>query len=199
VRFTPEELAEIRAAFRRRIATEHRSRIRVRRTSANRVRSGSANRAAPAPVHEPEYDDGDILTTRDVADALGVSTNVVRRWAEAGILPSFRTVGGRTDLDGRTFGAPQVPDFAQRVDERPRRPRLPQTGEIERRGRDIRPRTARPVTTLHHESPETPRGNGGPQTGFPRLPTGDMSLHPTPLPCARGATERVPKDPRNHR
>jgi excisionase family DNA binding protein len=41
-----------------------------------------------------EYDDSDILTTRRVADVFGVSTNTVRRWAEAGMLPSFRTLGG---------------------------------------------------------------------------------------------------------
>jgi putative resolvase len=45
-------------------------------------------------VREPEYDEGDILTTRQVADVVGVSTNIVRRWAEAGMVPSFRTLGG---------------------------------------------------------------------------------------------------------
>jgi excisionase family DNA binding protein len=82
----------------------------VRTASASRVRSGSANRkAAPVLVREPEYDDCDILTTRDVADVFGVSANVVRRWAEAGMLPSFRTLGGHSRfrrLDLRRAASP---------------------------------------------------------------------------------------------
>jgi excisionase family DNA binding protein len=51
-------------------------------------------KAVPVLASEPEYDEGDILTTRHVADVFGVSTHIVGRWAEAGMLPSFRTLGG---------------------------------------------------------------------------------------------------------
>jgi len=40
------------------------------------------------------------------------------------------------------------------------------------------------VTALHHESLETPRGDGGQQASCPRLPNGDMSLAPLPLSSA---------------
>lgn len=45
------------------------------------------------------------LTTRDVARLLGVSHGTVRRWADDGLLPSYRTPNGqrrfsREDLDG---------------------------------------------------------------------------------------------------
>jgi hypothetical protein len=33
------------------------------------------------------------------------------------MLPSFRTPGGHSRFSGRTFDPPQIPDFAQRVDE----------------------------------------------------------------------------------
>jgi hypothetical protein len=42
------------------------------------------------------------------------------------------------------------------------------------------------VTTLHHES-QCAEGRTGTQIGFPRLPTGDMSLTPLPLPLCEWA------------
>jgi excisionase family DNA binding protein len=96
--FTSAELAEIRHAFRQRIATAPAPK---RATRPKRKREPSPKRkrepkAALVLAREPEYDDSDILTTRDVADVFGVSTNMVRRWVEAGMLPSFRTLGGHS-------------------------------------------------------------------------------------------------------
>jgi excisionase family DNA binding protein len=119
MRFSAAELAEIRKAFRQRIATAP---ARKRAPRANRKREPSPKRksepkAAPVLVREPEYDDGDILTPGEIAELFAVSPRTVRLWADAGRLPSFRTVGGQRRSDGRTFGAPQVPDFVQGVDE----------------------------------------------------------------------------------
>jgi excisionase family DNA binding protein len=115
MRFSAAELAEIRKAFRQRIATAP---ARKRAPRANRKREPSPKRksepkAAPVLVREPEYDDGDILTPGEMAELFAVSPRTVRLWADAGRLPSFRTVGGQRRSDGRTFGAPQVPDFVQ--------------------------------------------------------------------------------------
>jgi excisionase family DNA binding protein len=46
-------------------------------------------------VREPDYDDTYILTPALVAELFGVSPRSVRRWADSGVLPSFRTVGGQ--------------------------------------------------------------------------------------------------------
>jgi excisionase family DNA binding protein len=42
-----------------------------------------------------DYDDTDILTPALVAELFAVSPRTVRRWADSGTLPSFRTVGGQ--------------------------------------------------------------------------------------------------------
>jgi excisionase family DNA binding protein len=109
--FSAADLAEIRRAFRRRIATAPAPK-RVTRAKHKREPSPKRKRepkTTPALVREPEYDDGEILTTRDVADVFGVSTNIVRRWVEAGMLPSFRTLGGHSRfrwMDLRRAGSP---------------------------------------------------------------------------------------------
>jgi excisionase family DNA binding protein len=97
MRFSAAELAEIRKAFRQRIATAP---ARKRAPRANRKREPSPKRksepkAAPVLVREPEYDDGDILTPGEIAELFAVSPRTVRLWADAGRLPSFRTVGGQ--------------------------------------------------------------------------------------------------------
>jgi excisionase family DNA binding protein len=46
-------------------------------------------------VREPDYDDTYILTPALVAELFAVSTRTVRRWADSGTLPSFRTIGGQ--------------------------------------------------------------------------------------------------------
>jgi excisionase family DNA binding protein len=43
---------------------------------------------------EAYYEGGDILTTRVVAEVLAVSTRTVGHWADAGMLPCLRTIGG---------------------------------------------------------------------------------------------------------
>jgi excisionase family DNA binding protein len=48
-----------------------------------------------ALVREPTYEDADILTTGCLAEVFGVTVRTVRRWADATVLPSFRTVGGQ--------------------------------------------------------------------------------------------------------
>jgi excisionase family DNA binding protein len=86
MKLTAAELAEIRSAFRDRIAAAP--------TRKQALRRKSKARTIPAPVREPDYADGDVLTTRLLAEVCGVSTRIARRWADAGILPSFRTLGG---------------------------------------------------------------------------------------------------------
>ncbi|MFT3873461.1 MAG: helix-turn-helix domain-containing protein [Nocardioides sp.] len=39
--------------------------------------------------------DDDILTSRQVADLFKVGTSTVKRWADAGVIPCFRTPGRR--------------------------------------------------------------------------------------------------------
>lgn len=48
--------------------------------------------------------DDEILTPKDVADLFKVTPKTVKRWATAGMLPSFKTAGGharfkRADVD----------------------------------------------------------------------------------------------------
>jgi excisionase family DNA binding protein len=87
MKFTAAELTEIRHAFRQRLATE-----RVPKKPARRKRK-------PKPpsllIREPDYDDTYLLTPALVAELFAVSPRTVRRWADAGILPSFRTLGGQ--------------------------------------------------------------------------------------------------------
>jgi excisionase family DNA binding protein len=85
--FTTAELAEIRSAFRQRIKAEPPRKQPVRRKP----------KPEPLPelVREPGYDDADILTTLCLADVFGVTARTVRRWADASVLPSFRTLGGQ--------------------------------------------------------------------------------------------------------
>jgi excisionase family DNA binding protein len=105
MRFTAEELAEIRSAFRQRVATEPARKSPVRRKPRR------APRALPALVREPDYDDADVLTTTRVAELFGVSGQTVGLWADVGLLPSFRTVGGHrrfrwADIRPRTAHMP---------------------------------------------------------------------------------------------
>jgi MerR family regulatory protein len=51
-------------------------------------------KVAPVLVRGPGYDDGEILTPGVVAELFAVTPRTIRRWADAGKLPSFRTVGG---------------------------------------------------------------------------------------------------------
>jgi len=46
-------------------------------------------------VHEPDYGDAEILTPAQIADLFAVSPRTIRRWADLGTLPSFRTIGGQ--------------------------------------------------------------------------------------------------------
>jgi excisionase family DNA binding protein len=87
VRFTAAELIEIRSAFRQRIKTKQRSKRPARRK----------RKPAPLPtlVREPDYGDAEILTPAQIAELFAVTPRTVRRWADAGTLPSFRTIGGQ--------------------------------------------------------------------------------------------------------
>jgi excisionase family DNA binding protein len=87
MRFTAAELTEIRHAFRQRLATE-----RVPKKPARRKRKP---KMPSVLVREPDNDDADILTPALVAELFAVSPRTIRRWADAGTLPSFRTVGGQ--------------------------------------------------------------------------------------------------------
>src|SRR5262249_5812427 len=87
LRFTPVELAEIRSAFRERIK---------RQADPKTPRRMSAKRAPIRPVLalDPGYDDAKVLTPGEVAGLFDVAARTARRWAAAGVLPSFRTPGG---------------------------------------------------------------------------------------------------------
>ena len=91
MRFTATELAEIRSAFRQRIAQEHAPKQPSRR------KAKAERKAEPesAFVRQPDYDDDEVLTVANAAELFGVSVETIRRWADAGRLPSFRTLGGR--------------------------------------------------------------------------------------------------------
>jgi excisionase family DNA binding protein len=86
MKFSPDELAEIRTAFRQRLKREP--------THKQLARRKARLEPPPAFVREPDYDDAEILRPGDVAELFGVSTRIVGKWADAGTLPSFRTLGG---------------------------------------------------------------------------------------------------------
>jgi hypothetical protein len=87
MRFTEDELTEIRSAFRQRIKTEPSRKRRTRRKPKPTP--------LPALVRESDYGDADILSPTQIADVFAVTPRTARRWAYAGTLPSFRTVGGQ--------------------------------------------------------------------------------------------------------
>ena len=87
MRFTAAELTEIRHAFRQRLAAQ-----RVRKKGARRKQKPER---LPALVREPDYGDAEILTPAQIAELFAVTSRTVRRWTDAGTLPSFRTVGGQ--------------------------------------------------------------------------------------------------------
>jgi hypothetical protein len=86
MKFTAAELDEIRSAFRQRTKSEP-----TRKRPARRRRKP---KPLPALVREPDYDDAEILTPAEIGDLFMVTPRSVRRWANEGLLPSFRTVGG---------------------------------------------------------------------------------------------------------
>jgi excisionase family DNA binding protein len=86
MRITAAELTEIRHAFRQRLAAQ-----RVPRKPARRKRKPEP---MPALVREPDYGDAEILSPAQIAELFAVTPRTVRRWADAGALPVFRTVGG---------------------------------------------------------------------------------------------------------
>jgi excisionase family DNA binding protein len=90
MRLTSEELAEIRSAFRQRIATASPKRARAQTPKP----APQPRQQTLALVRWPDYDDDVILTLGEIADLFAVSTRTIRRWADAGRLPSFRTLGG---------------------------------------------------------------------------------------------------------
>ena len=66
---------------------------------------------------------GDLLTTREAAELLGVSPTSIKRWSDDGKIPVQKTAGGhrryrRADLQG-VLGAPAPPsmDLARRLPE----------------------------------------------------------------------------------
>jgi excisionase family DNA binding protein len=86
MRFTAAELAEIRSAFHERIRTEPARKKLVRWKP----------KAEPLPplVLEPDLEDGAVLLVGEVAERFDVSPRTIHRWADAGMLPVFRTLGG---------------------------------------------------------------------------------------------------------
>jgi excisionase family DNA binding protein len=75
-----------RRAFRQRIKTEH--------TRKQPVRRKQKPEPLPALVLESDYEGGEVLSPTEVAEFFEVTPRTVRRWADSGLLPSFRTVGG---------------------------------------------------------------------------------------------------------
>jgi excisionase family DNA binding protein len=43
---------------------------------------------------QPDYDDAQVLRPDQLVQLFAVTPRTIRRWADAGTLPSFRTVGG---------------------------------------------------------------------------------------------------------
>jgi excisionase family DNA binding protein len=88
MKFSAAELAEIRWAFRQRIDAEP-----VRKQP---VRRKPKPEPLPTLVREPVYEGGEVvLRPAEVAEFFEVTTRTVRRWADSGLLPSFRTIGGQ--------------------------------------------------------------------------------------------------------
>lgn len=54
----------------------------------------------------PEYDGQLVFTSSQAARYLGVSLATIRRWNDAGYLPSYRTPGGQ-----RRFSREQLDEF----------------------------------------------------------------------------------------
>ncbi len=87
MRFTPVELAEIRSAFRERIKLQ---------ADPKSPRRAPPKRVATRPVLalDPPCDDARILTPGEVSELFDVAPRTARRWADADVLPSLRTIGG---------------------------------------------------------------------------------------------------------
>jgi hypothetical protein len=102
MKFTAAELAEIRHAFRQRLATERAPKKRARRKRNSEPTSESAL------VREPDHDDTNKLTPALVAELFAVFPRTVRRRADAGLLPSFRTVGGQRRFRWGRCGASRI-------------------------------------------------------------------------------------------
>jgi excisionase family DNA binding protein len=109
--FTAAELAEIRLAFRRRLAAD-----RPPRKPRPKPKPKSQSKPQPLPVlvREPDHDDDSkVLWPGEVADLFAVSVRTVRRWADAGTLPSFRTDGGHRRFRWGELRAAVEPPQAQ--------------------------------------------------------------------------------------
>lgn len=91
------------------------------RTAARRTRSGRGSggtgRDAPGNAESGQVpaDRRLALTTSGVARRLGVSLGTVRRWADHGHLPSYRTPGGQ-----RRFSTEDVDAFVASLGRRGR-------------------------------------------------------------------------------
>ena len=59
-------------------------------------------------IHHP----GLGLTISEAARFLGVSLSTVRRWSDAGVLPSYRTPGGQ-----RRFSREQIDEFLRSLEQ----------------------------------------------------------------------------------
>ena len=78
-----------------------------RRLDISRERVRQIVKGKPERVLQPEVMPKGILTTGEVAGCIGVHRNTVRRWAETGILKSYR-IGPRRD---RRFRREDIDDF----------------------------------------------------------------------------------------
>jgi len=47
------------------------------------------------PHRHPDNEDGEVLRAAEVAAFFEATPRTIRLWADAGILPSFRTIGGQ--------------------------------------------------------------------------------------------------------
>ncbi len=81
-----------------------------RNAPADKAAAPAAVAAAPAPTPGGS-DTLDILSTRQVAQLLGVGEATVKRWADSGEIDCFRTVGGH-----RKFRLRDVTAFVQKRD-----------------------------------------------------------------------------------
>jgi excisionase family DNA binding protein len=97
MRFTSAELTEIRRLFRAKLRyLREQERGLVQQQRAREVRHRQSQRSAPSLIADESLPTEDaLLSPGEVARLFGISPKTVARWADTGVLMSFRTLGGQ--------------------------------------------------------------------------------------------------------
>ena len=74
--------------------------------------------------------DAEVLTPADVQTVLGLSPNMLTRWADAGVIASFRTLGGHRRFRRADVEALRVRLHLQQADPFPRRAATGSDGDL---------------------------------------------------------------------